>query len=87
MFHDGRGIKTLLTNIYYTRHKTTMVIFGAFVGWNIGHNMPYRKSDPEADKEQVPIEGNAQFVAEGNGNCVIVKVEDSLENNIFGEWH
>jgi hypothetical protein len=62
-----------------------MVIFGVFVGWNIGHSMPYRMSDPEADIEQVPVEGKVQFVVKSNDNRIIAGAEDSLENKIFGE--
>lgn len=64
-----------------------MVIFSVFVGWNNGHNRPFRMSDPEADIRLVPIDGNAQCMVEDNGNRIITGVENALENNIFGEGH
>jgi hypothetical protein len=62
-----------------------MVIFSVFEGWNNGHNRPFRMSAPEADI--VPIDGNAQCIVEGNDNRIITRVENALENSIFGEGH
>lgn len=64
-----------------------MVIFSVFVGWNNGHNRPFRMSDPEADIGLVPIDGNDQCMEEDNANRIITGVENALENNIFGEGH
>jgi hypothetical protein len=64
-----------------------MVIFSVFVGWNNGHNRPFRMSDPEADIGLVPMDGNAQCMEEDNGNRIITGVENALDNNIFGEGH
>jgi hypothetical protein len=75
------------TNICYTRHITPMVIFSVFVRWNNGHNRPFRMSDPEVDIGLVPIDGNDQYMVEGNGNRIITGVENALENSIFGERH
>ena len=44
-------------------------------------------SDHEADIGLVPIGGNAQCMVEGNGNRIITRVENALENSIFGEGH
>jgi hypothetical protein len=64
-----------------------MVIFSLFVEWNNGHNRPLRMSDPEADIGLVPIDSNAQCMVEGNGNRIITRVENALENSIFGEGY
>ena len=64
-----------------------MMIFSVFEGWNNGHNRPLRMSAPEADIGLVPIYGNAQCIVEGNDNRIITRVENALENNIFGEGH
>ena len=64
-----------------------MVIFNVFVRWDEGHNRPFRIPDPEANIELVPIDGNAQCMVEGNGNRIITRVENALENSIFGERH
>ena len=65
-----------------------MVIFSVFEeGWNNGHNRPFRMSAPEADIGLVPIDGNAQCIVEGNDNRIITRVENALENSIFGEGH
>jgi hypothetical protein len=64
-----------------------MVIFSVFEGWNNGHNRPFRMSDPEADIGLVPIDGNAQCIVESNDNRIITRVENALENSIFGEGH
>lgn len=44
-------------------------------------------SDPEADIGLVPIDSNAQCMVEGNGNRIITRVENALENSIFGEGY
>lgn len=44
-------------------------------------------SAPEADIGLVPIYGNAQCIVEGNDNRIITRVENALENSIFGEGH
>jgi len=44
-------------------------------------------SDPEVDIGLVPIDGNDQYMVEGNGNRIITGVENALENSIFGERH
>ncbi len=64
-----------------------MVIFSVFEGSNNGHNRYFRMSDHEADIGLVPIDGNAQCMVEGNGNRIITRVENALENSIFGEGH
>lgn len=64
-----------------------MVIFSVFEGWNNGHDGPFRMSAPEAGIGLVPIDGNAYFVVEYNGNRIITRVESALENSIFGEGH
>jgi hypothetical protein len=64
-----------------------MVIFSLFVRWNNGHNRHLRMSDPEAGIGLVHIDSNAQSMVVGNGNRIITRVENALENNIFGEWH
>ena len=64
-----------------------MVIFSVFEGWNNGQYRPFRMSDPEADIGLVPIDGNAQCMVEGNDNRIITRVENALENSIFGEGY
>jgi hypothetical protein len=64
-----------------------MVIFSVFVGWNNGHNRPFRMSDNVADIEQVPTDGNDQYMIKGNGNRIIAGIENAPENNFFGERH
>ena len=64
-----------------------MVIFSVFEGWNNCHNRPFRMSAPEADIGLVPIDGKAQCIVEGNDNRIITRVENALENSIFGEGH
>lgn len=64
-----------------------MVIFSVFVGWNNGHDGPFRMSVPEADIGLVPVDGNSHFVVEYNGNLIITGVENVLENSIIGEGH
>lgn len=64
-----------------------MKIFNVCVGWNDCYYRHFRISDPEVAIEKVSIDGNDQFVAVGNGNFMIVGVEDVLQNKISGEWH
>jgi hypothetical protein len=44
-------------------------------------------SAPEAYIGLVPIDGKAQCIVEGNDNRIITRVENALENSIFGEGH
>ncbi len=44
-------------------------------------------SDPVADIEQVPMDGNDQYMIKGNGNRIITGIENAPENNFFGERH
>jgi len=44
-------------------------------------------SDPEADIGLVPIYGNYQCMVKVNGNRIVTRVENALENSIFGEGH
>ena len=64
-----------------------MVIFNVFVRWDEGHNRPFRISDPEAYIELVPIDGNDQYMIKGNGNRIIMGIENAQENTFFGEGH
>jgi hypothetical protein len=63
-----------------------MKLFNASVGWNNCYNRHFRISDPEVIIEKVPIAGNAQSIVVGNDNKMS-RVEDALQNKIFGEWH
>jgi hypothetical protein len=62
-----------------------MMIFSVFVGWNNDHDKPIKMSDSEADIGLFPIDGNVQCMVEGNDNRIITRVENALENIIFGE--
>lgn len=64
-----------------------MVIFNVFVRWNNGHNRPFRIPDPEANIELVPINCNGQYMIKGNGNRIIMGIENAQENTFFGEGH
>ncbi len=51
-----------------------------------GHNRTLRRSDREHDKGEVRANGNAPYVIEGNGNCIISGDADPLEHcNTFGD--
>lgn len=63
------------------------MIFNVFEGCNNCHNRHFRTSDPETGIRYVPIDSNDQSVIVGNGNHMIMGVEDGLQNKISGEWH
>jgi hypothetical protein len=55
------------------------------VGWNNCYKWNSRISDPKVVIEQVPITGNDQCVVLDNGDHMIMRVRDALQNKIIGE--
>jgi hypothetical protein len=64
-----------------------MKLFNTCVGWNNCYNKHFRISDPEVIIEKGPIGGNAQSMVAGNNDNKMTRVEDALQNKIFGEWN
>ena len=64
-----------------------MVIFNISETWSNGRNRTFRGSDRDHDKGEVRANGNAPFVIEGNGNCMISGDADPLGHcKSFGDW-
>jgi hypothetical protein len=72
------------TNICYTEYINSMVIFHVCVGLNNCYKLHFRISDPKVVIEQVPVDGNDQCLILDNGDYLITRVEDVLQNKILG---
>jgi hypothetical protein len=80
------GNKNTVKLIYPILDITLMLIFYMFGGWSSGLNRTFKGSDRAHDKGEVFANGNAPWVVEDNGNCMITGDIDTVGHCNFGDW-
>lgn len=72
--------------IYAIQDITLMVIFNISGTRSNGDKRTFRGSDPDDHKGEISANGNAPYVIEGNGNCMISGDADALGHcKTFGD--
>jgi hypothetical protein len=80
------GNENAIKLIYAIQDITLMVRLNISGTWNNDHNRTFRASYPDDDNGEVFANGNAPYMIEGKGNCMIIGDEDALVHcKTFGD--
>lgn len=71
--------------IYAIQDIILMVILNISGTRSNGHNRTFRGSDPDDHKGEVSANGNAPYMIEGNGNCIISDADALGDCKTFGD--